>query len=68
MAFIEMTCNCTASFQYETTNELRLDILSEAFRAAHRECNYMGTSYINNEQEKLQRYDVTYKEPKEKEL
>jgi len=63
-----MTCNCSASFQYETDNDLRLELMSEAFRLAHVECNYMNNYSSPREEEKTQRYDVTYKEPREKEL
>lgn len=68
MAFIEMTCNCSASFQYETANDTRLELMSEAFRLAHLECNYMNKYTEVRGEEKTQRYDVIYKEPREKEL
>jgi hypothetical protein len=68
MAFVSMDCNCGASFQYETENESRLDLMSEAFRNAHSECNYMTQYARPNEVEKMHRYDITYKEPREKEL
>lgn len=68
MAFIEMTCNCSASFQYETENELRLELMSEAFRLAHVDCSYMNNYSEFKGEEKTQRYDVIYKEEREKEL
>jgi hypothetical protein len=69
MSYIEMTCTCGASFQYDSDNETRLDLLSQQFVNQHHECGYMAKPYVNRErQEKTVRYDVTYKEPKEKEL
>lgn len=69
MSYIEMTCTCGASFQYDSDNETRLDLLSQQFVNQHHECGYMEKPYVNRErQEKPVRYDVTYKEPKEKEL
>ena len=68
MAFIEMTCVCSASFQYDTDNETRLELMSEAFRVAHAECNYMSQHQTYLSAEKTKRYDITRKEPREKEL
>jgi hypothetical protein len=64
-----MTCNCGASFQYDSENDTRLDLLSQQFVNRHYECGYMAEPHINTERrEKTIRYDLTYKEPKEKEL
>jgi hypothetical protein len=64
MAFIEMTCTCTASFQAdveETGNESLIILWAQQFISGHQQCGYMS-QIKKDPQEKTQRYDVMYKE------
>jgi hypothetical protein len=67
--FIEMSCKCESSFQIDTSeNETLGMVWAQSFLNAHRECGYMTSLPIQNEEEKMRRLDVIYKEQKEKEL
>lgn len=68
MAFIEMSCNCEASFQADLDDSDNLMLLwAQSFVNAHKECGFMAP--INTDlPEKTVRYDVMYKEQREKEL
>lgn len=68
MAFIEMSCKCEASFQADIEDSDNLMLLwAQSFVLAHQECGFM--SHIKTDlPEKTVRYDVMYKEQKEKEL
>lgn len=68
MAFIEMSCKCEASFQADIQDSDNLVLLwAQSFVSAHRECGFM-TSINTDLPEKTVRYDLMYKEEKEKEL
>ena len=43
-------------------------VWAQSFLNAHRECGYMTGLPVHNEEEKMRRLDVIYKEQKEKEL
>ena len=67
--FIEMSCKCESSFQIDTSeNETLAMVWAQSFLNAHRECGYMTGIPIQNDEEKMRRLDVIYKEQKEKEL
>lgn len=67
--FIEMSCRCDSSFQVDTEeNETLMMVWAHAFVNAHNECGYMTKPITQNSEEKTQRYDVIYKEEREKEL
>jgi len=68
MAFIEMSCKCEASFQADVPDSDNLILLwAQSFVLAHQECGFM--SRINTDlPEKTVRYDIMYKEQREKEL
>ena len=66
--FVEMTCKCEASFQADSDdNELLVTLWASSFVNAHRDCGYM-TKPVEEVEEKMKRYDVIYKEQREKEL
>jgi hypothetical protein len=66
--FVEMTCKCEASFQADSdNNELLVMVWANSFVNAHKECGYM-TKGVEDAEEKMKRYDVIYKELREKEL
>ena len=73
MAFIEMSCNCMASFQadLEEANETLIVMWAQSFVSAHQGCGYMN-KIITDVPEKHRKFefegDVMYKEPREKEL
>ena len=72
MAFIEMTCNCSASFQADVDESETLIVMwAQSFVNAHHECGFM-TKVNVDKPEKTRKYefetDVMYKERKEKEL
>jgi hypothetical protein len=67
--FIEMTCKCEASFQADTSdNETLAMVWAQSFINAHHECGYMTKPQVQNDEEKMRRLDVIYKDQKEKEL
>jgi hypothetical protein len=67
--FIEMSCNCSASFQADTTdNETLAMVWAQSFVNAHNGCGYMTKQKTFEVEEKMQRLDVIYKEEREKEL
>ena len=67
--FIEMTCNCTASFQAEAEeNDTLVMIWAHSFVNAHQGCGFMTKPVSEEPEEKMKRYDVIYKEEREKEL
>lgn len=67
--FIEMSCKCESSFQIDTSeNETLGMVWAQSFLNAHSECGYMASIPIQNDEEKMRRLDVIYKEQKEKEL
>jgi hypothetical protein len=74
MAFIEMTCNCVASFQAdveEAGNESLIIMWAQQFIAAHQQCGYMNPIKTDMpEKHRIFEFetDVMYKEKKEKEL
>ena len=66
--FIEMSCNCEASFQAECDdNDTVVMLWAHSFVNAHTDCGFMTKSKSETE-EKYQRTDVIYKEEREKEL
>ncbi|CAB4174836.1 hypothetical protein UFOVP965_84 [uncultured Caudovirales phage] len=67
--FIEMSCNCSASFQADIpeTDTLLL-VWAQSFVNAHNECGFMTKPIAVDVEEKLKRYDIIYKEKREKEL
>ena len=68
MAFIEMSCKCETSFQADLEdNDTLLLLWAQSFVNAHKECGFMS-SIQTDLPEKTVRYDVMYKEQKEKEL
>ena len=74
MAFIEMTCNCVASFQVDVSdaaNESLIIMWAQQFVSAHQQCGYMNPVRMDAP-EKHRKFefetDVMYKEKKEKEL
>ena len=69
MAFIEMTCSCSASFQVELPdNDLLVLAWAQSFVETHKECGFMHNPIRTDYEEKMRRYDVIYKEEREKEL
>jgi len=67
--FVEMTCPCGASFQMDAgDNTSIVELWAHSFVNAHHECGYMSTPLRADTEEKMKRYDVIYKEPREKEL
>lgn len=67
--FIEMSCKCESSFQIDTSeNETLGMVWAQSFLNAHNECGYMTSIPVQNDEEKMRRLDVIYKEQKEKEL
>ena len=67
--FIEMSCNCEASFQADAPdNDTLLFVWAHAFVNAHSECGFMTKPLQRDLEEKMKRYDVIYKEVREKEL
>lgn len=74
MAFIEMTCNCVASFQADVSeagNESLVIMWAQQFVSAHQQCGYM-TPIRTDAPEKHRVFefesDVMHKEIKKKEL
>jgi hypothetical protein len=66
--FIEMSCNCEASFQFECEDNDTLALVwAHSFVNAHTDCGFM-TKGKSEAEEKFQRSDVIYKEEREKEL
>lgn len=64
-----MSCTCGASFQTDSENNDTLAMLwANKFVAAHVDCGYMSKSNEVESEEKMKRYDIIYKEPREKEL
>jgi hypothetical protein len=67
--FIEMSCNCSASFQADVTeSDTLLLVWAQSFVNAHNECGFMTKPLTQSVEEKMQRYDLIYKEEREKEL
>jgi hypothetical protein len=67
--FIEMSCNCSASFQADVTeSDTLLLVWAQSFVNAHNECGYMTKPLTQSVEEKMQRYDLIYKEEREEEL
>jgi hypothetical protein len=67
--FIEMSCNCEASFQVDVPdNDTLLLLWAQSFVNAHNECGFMTKPMQRDIEEKMKRYDVIYKEEREKEL
>jgi hypothetical protein len=67
--FIEMSCNCEASFQIDTAENETLGLIwAQSFINAHNSCGYMTRPLAQEIEEKMKRYDVIYKEEREKEL
>lgn len=67
--FIEMSCNCSASFQADVTeSDTLLLVWAQSFVNAHNECGFMTKPLMQSVEEKMQRYDLIYKEEREKEL
>lgn len=67
--FIEMTCKCEASFQAEAEDsETLVMVWAQSFINAHTDCGYMTRQKIDSIDEKTKRYDIIYKENREKEL
>jgi hypothetical protein len=72
MAFIEMTCNCSASFQADLgESESLITMWAQSFINAHHACGFMNR-VVTDSPEKTRKFelerDVMYKERKEKEL
>jgi len=66
--FIEMTCSCTATFQIEAEEDNTLAMLwAHQFVNAHQGCGFMLPP-VTDVEEKTKRYDITYREEREKEL
>jgi len=67
--FIEMTCNCSASFQADASdNDTLVMVWAQSFVNAHQSCGFMTKPFVETAEEKMKRYDVIYREPREKEL
>jgi len=67
--FIEMSCSCTASFQADVgESDTLLLVWAQSFVNAHNECGFMTKPLTQDVEEKMKRYDVIYKEEREKEL
>lgn len=67
--FIEMTCNCTASFQADIAeSDTLLLVWAHSFVNAHSGCGFMTKPMPVEVEEKMRRYDVIYQEEREKEL
>ena len=61
--FIEMTCNCTASFQADAEeNDTLVMVWAHSFVNAHKDCGYMTKAKPDDIEEKMKRYDVIYKD------
>lgn len=59
--FIEMTCNCMASFQAEVEDADTLVLTwANSFVNAHRNCGFM-THLASDSPEKMKRYDINPK-------
>ena len=66
--FIEMSCNCSASFQADNDeNDVLIMVWAQSFVNAHNACGFMTKPKLDVE-EKMQRIDVIYQEEREKEL
>ncbi len=64
-----MSCNCEASFQADTPdNDTLLLVWAQSFVNAHNACGFMTKPLSQDVEEKMKRYDVIYKEEREKEL
>jgi hypothetical protein len=67
--FIEMSCQCSASFQADSDeSETLVMVWAHSFVNAHKECGYMTKPSVHEMEEKMKRYDTIYKEEREKEL
>jgi hypothetical protein len=67
--FIEMSCNCTASFQADVSeSDTLLMVWAQSFVNAHNACGFMTKPLLPDVEEKMKRYDVIYQEEREKEL
>ena len=67
--FIEMSCECGASVQADAEdNETLVMVWGHSFVNAHQSHGYMAKPTIADAEEKMKRYDVIYKEEREKEL
>ena len=67
--FVEMTCNCTSSFQVDAEdNDTLMMVWAQSFVNAHQACGFMTRPKVEDAEEKMRRYDVFYKEEREKEL
>jgi hypothetical protein len=67
--FIEMSCNCEASFQADAPdNDTLLLVWAQSFVNAHNACGFMTKPLSTDVEEKMKRYDLIYKEEREKEL
>ena len=64
-----MSCNCEASFQADAPdNDTLLLVWAQSFVNAHNGCGFMTKPLSQDVEEKMKRYDVIYKEEREKEL
>ena len=64
-----MTCTCSASFVAELPdNDLLVMAWAQSFVETHKECGFMKNPTGLDYEEKMRRYDVIYKEEREKEL
>ena len=67
--FIEMSCQCSASFQAEADeSDTLVMVWAHAFVNAHQNCGFMTKPTVSEMEEKMKRYDVIYRESREKEL
>ena len=67
--FLEMTCECGAAFQSEADdNDMLLMLWGQSFVNAHQAHGFMSKPKGEDTPEKTKRYDIIYKEDKEKEI
>jgi hypothetical protein len=67
--FVEMTCNCGASFQADNNETDTLLLMwAHAFVNAHTDCGFMTKPIASSSDENIKRYDITAKEQREREL
>lgn len=56
--FIELTCTCVASFQFESEDESNLALMwAQQFVDAHRVCGFVANTKVDKP-ETLKRFDV----------
>lgn len=69
MAFIEMTCNCGASFQADLPDNDNLMLLwAQSFVAEHTPCGFMRPHLRTDIPDKTFYYDVMDKKERKEEL